>query len=530
MARIRKFSEIIEPTAAEEKLLENCRAGVPTVLGDGERPAGPSGARTVRAEVLRYLILGGCDDCRVDESGVHLVGAYVSGALDLRYATAKHRIGLHRCRFENAVQAQQLEAPLVSFQGSFLPGLDLQRANIQGDVFLRSKFHATGKVSLSGAVIGGQLECSNGRFDNASGHALNAQAVRVTGAVFLSDGFHATGEVSLSGAVIGGQLTCRNGRFENEKGDALTAQTMRVKEGFIWQGVRVDTGAIDMNAASVGDLVDDMSSWPLGGRVVLDGFTYERISGGVTPTDAKTRLDWLSRGDTWNGVFFPQPYEQLAKVLGEMGHHSDRRQVLLEKETKLAAYQLQENIKLRQDLRAKRDAKPAPADHSDLCNQVGWLWFRINLIPIWTWLLRVVVGFGYAPQRAAYWAIGVITVATLFYMATYNFGGMVPSAAVVLVSDGWQASMAAAPDMSAQHWLQTDAGLHYERFSALAFAADVFIPLIDFGQESTWSATTAKGAASIGFVAYWATWFIKISGWFITALGAAAITGIIRRD
>ncbi len=479
MARIREFSKIIEPTAAEEKLLANCQAGVPTVLGDGKRPAGPSGARTVRAEVLRYLILGGCDDCRVDESGIDLEGAYVSGALDLRFATAKHPISLDRCRFENAVEAMQLEAPLVSFQGSFLPGLNLQGANIHGNVFLRNKFHATGKVSLSGAVIGGSLDCSNGRFDNASGHSLNAQAVRVTGDVFLNDRFHATGEVSLSGAVIGGQLDCHNGRFKNEKGDALIAQRMRVKESFIWRGVRVDTGSIDMNAASVGDLADDMSSWPLGGRVFLDGFTYQRISGDGTPTDAKTRLDWLSRGDTWDGVFFPQPYEQLAKVLGEMGHHSDRRQVLLKKETKLAAYQLQENIKLSAELSTKRDSKPAPADHSDLCNQVGWLWFRINLIPKWTWLLRVVVGFGYAPQRAAYWAIGVITVATLFYMATYNFGGMVPSAAVVLVSDGWQASMAAAPDMPAQHWLQTDAGLHYERFSALAFAADVFIPLID---------------------------------------------------
>ncbi|MDA1287608.1 MAG: hypothetical protein O3A08_14585, partial [Proteobacteria bacterium] len=110
MARIRKFSEIIEPTAAEEKLLANCQAGVPTVLGDGERPAGPSGARTVQAEVLRYLILGGCKKCCVDESGIDLVGAYVSGALDLNYATAKHRINLDKCRFENAVEAMQLEA------------------------------------------------------------------------------------------------------------------------------------------------------------------------------------------------------------------------------------------------------------------------------------------------------------------------------------------------------------------------------------------------------------------------------------
>ena len=331
MARIREFSDIIEPTAAEEKLLENCRAGVPTVLGDGERPAGPSGARTVRAEVLRYLILGGCDDCRVDESGIYLAGAYVNGALDLNDATAKHLIGLDKCRFENAVEAQQLEAPLVSFQGSFLPGLNLERAKIRGSVFLSEGFHATGEVSLSGAVIGGQLECSNGRFDNASGHALNAQAVRVAGAVFLKGDFHATGQVRLSGAVIGGQLTCRNGRFENEKGDALIAERMRVKESFIWRGVRVDTGSINLNAASVGDLVDDMSSWPLGGRVGLDGFTYERIAGAATPTDAKTRLDWLSRGDTWKGVFFPQPYEQLAKVLGEMGHREDRRLVLTAK-------------------------------------------------------------------------------------------------------------------------------------------------------------------------------------------------------
>ncbi len=90
--------------------------------------------------------------------------------------------------------------------------------------------------------------------------------------------------------------------------------------------------------------------------------------------------------------------------------------------------------------------------------------------------------------------------------------------------------MEAAPNLPARHWLQSAAGLHYERFSAPAYAADVFIPLIDFGQESTWSATTAKGFWSLGFMAYWMAWLLKAFGWFITALGAAAITGIIRRD
>ncbi|MEL6588240.1 MAG: hypothetical protein AAFY65_17165 [Pseudomonadota bacterium] len=48
------------PTPAEAALLAACAAGEECVLGDGELPpedAGPD--RVIRAEVLRYLILGG---------------------------------------------------------------------------------------------------------------------------------------------------------------------------------------------------------------------------------------------------------------------------------------------------------------------------------------------------------------------------------------------------------------------------------------------------------------------------------------
>ena len=50
--------------------------------------------------------------------------------------------------------------------------------------------------------------------------------------------------------------------------------------------------------------------------------------------DAETRLDWLSRQtpERWGEDFWPQPYEQLAAVLGEMGHDEDKRRVLIEKE------------------------------------------------------------------------------------------------------------------------------------------------------------------------------------------------------
>ena len=58
-ADIRKLREQGDLTRAEETLIENCRAGEPTRLGE-DLPNGPSDARTVRDELLRYLICATC--------------------------------------------------------------------------------------------------------------------------------------------------------------------------------------------------------------------------------------------------------------------------------------------------------------------------------------------------------------------------------------------------------------------------------------------------------------------------------------
>ena len=81
MARLRTLAEwealegdeaLTEP---ERHLIDSCRDGVACILDDGTRPEGPDPARTIRAGLLRYLILGGCDGCRVAEKGVQLRGA-----------------------------------------------------------------------------------------------------------------------------------------------------------------------------------------------------------------------------------------------------------------------------------------------------------------------------------------------------------------------------------------------------------------------------------------------------------------------
>ena len=332
-------------------------------------------------------------------------GVEVTGAVFLRNGfTAKGEV-----RLSGAKIGGQLDCSKGSFANEGGDALNAQGVEVTGDVFLGDGFAAKGEVCLSGAKIGGQLACSNGSFRNEGDDALNAEGVEVTGDVFLRDGFTAKGEVSLSGAKIGGQLACTKGSFGNEGGHALNAGRMRVTAQFFWRDVMIEAGSVGLAAAHVGDLVDDAKSWPDRGRLYLDGFTYDRI--GAAPTDADTRLKWLRKGDRWNGEFLPQPYSQLAKVLREMGHDRTARNVMIRKEELLAEDHLKAD-------RARIDRlwHGTQTERGD----IGCYWLRMHLFRIWNFLIRRLVGYGYSPQLALYWAVGTMVFMTVFYFVSGN--------------------------------------------------------------------------------------------------------------
>ena len=174
----RTYAEILalKPTPPEQDLIAACKAGRSCTLGDGTRPDGPDPARVIRAEVLRYLILGGCDDCRMQEWGVLLRGAYVEGELDLSFATAKGATAMASCRFTQPIVAMQTRVEMLALNDSLFPGLNAQGMNSAGPIVLRG-VAVNGAVSLAGARIGSQLDCTDARFSNAKGKALNAQGV-----------------------------------------------------------------------------------------------------------------------------------------------------------------------------------------------------------------------------------------------------------------------------------------------------------------------------------------------------------------
>lgn len=458
-AEIQKLGGGLSP--AEKKLVEKCKAGEICWLGD-ERPEGPSMERTIRAEVLRYLILGGCDECRVHERGVQLVGAWVEGSLDLSFATARGPTSLMCCRFDSGIRCLQARLELLDLGGSSVANLNLQGAHVSGHVFLRHGFKAQGMMKRGG-------------------------------------------EVNLAGAVIDGQLACNGGQFEFAGGLALNAERMQVGESFFWRDVAVKAGCVDLTGAQVGDLVDNLASWPEAGRNKLDGFTYDRIDGKFT--DVVERLKWLSRGTFWRGEFHPQPYTHLAKVYRSMGRDADARTVLIERNRLLAQHQ-------RKALRVG----PEEPTYKDVV--VGWNWFK-------DFGLRNLVGYGYAPFRSVKWLLILWVAAVWLAAASWHEGSMVPNSDVILTSADWQAYDSRTH--AGEEWAAATApGQDWETFHPLAWGADLVIPILDLGQTQAWAPSTTRGR--VGWHLWWAQWLLEAAGWIVAGLFAAAVTGIIRKD
>ena len=467
MAHIRTWAELQarELTPAEEQLIEACQKGEPYGLSDGELPpeGTPAPSRHIHADVLRYLILGGCDDCKVDDIGVWVKGAHVTGTLDLKLTTTRGAIRMQNSRFEEHIDCEQSECKQLVLNGSDLQDLFGQTMKVTGSVFLRN-ITTQATIDLNSATIGGPLACEKATFEVKNGHAFNAQSAKING-------------------------------------------------GLVWRGVTVTKGTLNFANAHTSVLCDDEGSWPSGWRVDLEGLTYDTIIGG--PLDAKSRLAWLHNVSNWNGTFTPQPYTQLAKILRDMGHDNDARQVL-EKRDALLLKSYRKNLR-----KLSETTKNITVSHLATKSLAAAHWLFVDK------LMGTLTGYGHQPFRSLRFLFLLIGLAAIPSHMAWTFGGFAPNSAVIQVSDDWKAL--SHKENAAEEWsAKTQAGRDWETFQAIAYATDLVIPIINIGQTDAWAPSTTRGAA--GYHMWWLSWVFTIVGWIVTALGAAAITGVIRRD
>jgi hypothetical protein len=504
--------------------------------------------RQIRPDLIRWLCVDRQAKELVDPKGIQVLGAKITVVLDLDLVAVPFPLTLWQCRLMDHLILLHAEIPQLNLQGTWLHSLPADGCRVKGDVFLRNGFHAEGEVRLVGAEIGGTLDCGGGTFNNpprageeAGGPALNAERAVVKGGVFLRGGFSAEGAVRLLGAQIQGNLDCSGGTFKNPpqagvetSGNALSADGALVRSdvvlrngfsaegavrllgaqidgdlsciGAIFRGaliaerasikgalfwtrlVNPERARLNLMNASAGALCDDERSWPSKGNLWLDGFVYGRISFG--PRDARSRLDWLARQNS----FAPQPYRQLAKVLKEEGDDRGARKVLFEMEHR------------------RREVE----DHSFIQKA-------------WSLILRCTVGYGYYPAKALKWLVVLALAGFFLFWVGYSGRSIVPT------------------DKDAYACFRKDRQLppHYERFHASMYSLENSFPLIKLGQVDRWQPDPnpqrstsqagewmARHAPCISFagILRWFRWLQIIFGWVLATLGIAAVTGLVRKE
>ena len=352
--------------------------------------------------------------------------------------------------------------------------------NVKGTVFLK-EVKAKGEVRLLGADIGGDLECIGAEFNNPEGYTLNADGIKVKGSVFLSK-VKATGEVRLLGADIGGNLECTGAEFNNPSGCALDCENANIKGSLFLSQMKGLVGALYLTHAKVGALLDDKTGWPEKGKLYIDGFEYGGLPGDTTPKTAVERLEWLRMQPTKDNqnrnIFYPRPYEQLAKVFKDMGQESDARAILIAKQD---------------DLR----------EHGNLSRKAKY----------WNCFLGITIGHGWQPWKVIlFWIVPFLLVGAFMFGWADHIHVMQPTKERVYMLKPYKDKKILPPQ--------------YPRLEPMIYSIDSFVPFVNLHQQDYWLPDATKKHGWIFRIYHW---FHIAMGWFFSTLAAASLTGLVRR-
>ncbi len=399
-----------------------------------------SASREIGADLIRWLCVNPQASRLVDPSGIEIMGARIAGDLNLLAVTVPFPLLIVKSSMKGELSARLADFKMLILDGSWIGPIQAHGAIVRGSAFLRDGFHSEGVIRFSRATIGESLEMSGATLHNPSGLALWADGINVAGDLFMSDWvgsdgtkseFTADGKVSLIGATIGEDLDCSHGTFRGEldlssatigrrallddgfssearlslvgtkvgnslslEGASLTeviAEDANIGGKLIWTKIRKSLPAnskpialgdppavqLDLVDATTGTLMDDSASWPAQGMLQLGGFKYSHIVG---PNDPYARIEWLRRQST----FTPEPYEELAGVLAAAGDDAGSREVL---------------IAMNDDLSLRETSPWVVTWRVVLKNTVAYGYKPWYVVP-WA---AVFLFFGYVSFRVGYW-------------------------------------------------------------------------------------------------------------------------------
>ncbi|MEH0574193.1 MULTISPECIES: membrane-associated oxidoreductase [Streptomyces] len=479
--------EINDLTPAEQRLWRAFATGATVDLrGQGEED-GPE--RTVRAAVLRALLLNGPREAG-EIAALKVMGALITGPLDLRYASIDSVVRIMYCRFEEVPRLSGAQLNYFNLRDSVLPGLAAARTRIDGSLRLtrcriggpvrlggaqisgalfvdQAEITAAdptqpvlqlnqvtieddlcarglrthGMIRLDGATIAGTLDLEDAQLTNPGANVLQAEALGV-GTNLLARRLRAQGRIDLRGARVPGRVDLLDARLSNPGATALRASSCVIGELWLRRGAPVE-GMLNLRRAEINQF--DVEPEMLPQQVRLLDLTYTFL----TPHEpAERRLPMLERDGEG---FDPHAYEQLTAAYRRIGDDQAARLVQLAKQ------------------RRRRSTLP---------------WYG----KVWGRLQDGAVGYGFRPLRAAIWLLSLLAVGSIVY------AGHHPPA------------------------LKAGEAPH---FNPVFYTLDLLLPVISFGQEDAFAPTGWYQTLS---------YVLIVTGWILATTVVAGVTRTVSRQ
>jgi hypothetical protein len=554
-------------TRAERALLQNADVNNVArsefaVAGTSADPADPSNdpahasewdaERAIRASLIRWLCVDPDAVRMVDPRGLRILGARITGPLDLSYVQLRFPIVFRNCAISERIDLTALTIPALDLDGSYTGEIEAPNISVRDDLSMGHGFHAGGEVWLWGSRIGGSLDAWGGHFRHSKierhpagaalpNLALAAENSHVEGDVVLCCGFESDGGTSLARARIGGSLECFGAHFINPNNYALAAPDSRI-EGVVHLvgipqfhlGPVVVNGLVQLvNSTSTGLAAGGIQF--LGAQTELHGLiasaaTFKNwvVWTGNTLSDGTT----LDLGNVTTAAFYddekswPQPGHLLIDGLTYASFGGGAQQLFGPPPPRDAATRLRW-LALQPGFHPQpyRQLAKVLAESGD---DAGALQVRIAaedlryaqfgaLWRAWGALLKYTIGYGHRPLLTVLWALAIIV-----------FGW-------ALVRTAARANL-----MRQTYPENTPTGVerHYESLNPLLYSIDVFFPFVNLHQEYYWwPDSEAAGewrilgrSVRFGSLIRYYLWFQIGAGWLLSAIFVAGVTGLIRGD
>lgn len=399
---------------------------------------------------------------------LHLDGTKVDGGIDARGARIAGQVRLVDVKVQGSVVLDG--AILSNRNGDVVEG---RRFTTGGNLDARG-ITVFGSILLPEATIGANLDLRASRLvnpgvyqrDRSTKPSVDLRVAQIGRDLVCARGerekrsFSAHGEIRVRRTSVGRQTTFQGAELgSSTKGTAINAF------GLITQELRLEVavapkGKVNLRHARCASLADNNTFWQATGHIELDDFRYDAFATPIELNQRKKiehRLELLH--SAMDARYRPSPYDQLAAMLRAGGNEEHASTVLIEKQRRRYA--------------AMADSHP----------RLRWG------VGLWSWLQRVVVGYGYRPMRALVVLLILLVGGTLWFL------------------------FQRPPEES-----NADDNLVW---NPVLYTIDHLVPIVDFGHKNRWHFDGASQIISAVLIAL---------GWILATTVAAGLTRMLRRS